>query len=78
MITIMTKPGCFPCKKTKEIFDRADVQYAEKDLTTLSAEELDKLRNDGFSSAPIVITDNDKWAGMNKDKADQAVLEHQG
>jgi glutaredoxin-like protein NrdH len=47
--------------------DKVGIEY---DVINLSQnpEELDKLIQLGYRAAPVVVTDNDSWAGFQPDK----------
>lgn len=63
-VTVYSKPNCVQCEQTKKFLDRKGVDYTVVDLTE-DAEALSKVKSLGFSSAPIVETEHDTWAGFN-------------
>jgi glutaredoxin-like protein NrdH len=67
MTTVYTKDNCVQCDMTKRLMDKAGIEY---DVINISQnpEELDKLIKLGYRAAPVVITDNDSWAGFQPDK----------
>jgi glutaredoxin-like protein NrdH len=67
MTTVYTKPSCVQCDMTKRMLDRIGVEYETVDITEDSA-AMEMVLGLGFKSAPVVITDNDSWAGFNPDK----------
>jgi glutaredoxin-like protein NrdH len=67
MTTVYTKPSCVQCDMTKRMLDRMGVEYETVDITEDSA-AMEMVLGLGFKSAPVVITDNDSWAGFNPDK----------
>jgi glutaredoxin-like protein NrdH len=67
LITVYTKPSCVQCEATKRMMDKLSIDYNTVDIT-LDAEAFDMLISKGYKSAPVVITDNDSWAGFNPDK----------
>jgi glutaredoxin-like protein NrdH len=67
MITVYTKPACVQCDATKRMMDKLKIDYNTVDIT-LDTEAFDMLISKGFKSAPVVITDDDSWAGFNPDK----------
>jgi glutaredoxin-like protein NrdH len=67
MITVYTKPACVQCEATKRMMDKLSIDYNTVDIT-LDTEAFDMLISKGYKSAPVVITDNDSWAGFNPDK----------
>ena len=67
MVTVYTKPACVQCDATKRQLDNLGIDYDTVDITQDQA-ALEKILAMGFASAPVVITDNDAWAGFNLDK----------
>lgn len=67
MTTVYTKPNCVQCDATKRMMDKLGVEYTTIDIAA-NPEELDKLIQMGYRSAPVVITDDDSWAGFQPDK----------
>jgi len=67
MVTVYTKPACVQCEATKRMMDKLSIDYDTIDIT-LDTEAFDMLISKGYKSAPVVITDNDSWAGFNPEK----------
>ena len=67
MTTVYTKPACVQCDMTKRYMDKNGISYNTVDITQDPA-ALDMIMGMGFSSAPVVITENDSWAGFQPDK----------
>ena len=67
MVTVYTKPSCVQCEATKRMMDKLKIEYSTVDIT-IDTDAFDMLVSKGFKSAPVVITDNDAWAGFNPDK----------
>ena len=66
-VTVYTKDNCVQCEATKRHLDKLDVAYSTVNITNdISA--LDKLISLGYRSAPVVVTENDSWAGYVPDK----------
>ena len=71
-ITVYSNPGCWPCKKTKEQFDKGKVKYVEDNADTdINRHLLTKVL--GFTQAPVVLIEEDghiidKWSGLRPDK----------
>jgi glutaredoxin-like protein NrdH len=68
-VTVYTKVNCVQCEATKRHLDKLNVAYETVDVTNDVA-ALDKLISLGYRSAPVVVTDNDSWAGYVPDKLD--------
>lgn len=67
MTTVYTKPQCVQCDMTKRMMDKIGVEYTTVDIVE-NPEELNKLIEMGYRAAPVVVTDNDSWAGFQPDK----------
>lgn len=65
IVRVYTKPDCWPCRKTKELFEQEGVEFVEEDAT--KPENLEALKALSFLSAPVVcagLSDDDMWAGF--------------
>jgi len=67
MTTVYTKNNCVQCDMTKRLMDKMGIEYDTVNISE-NPEELDKLIEMGYRAAPVVITDDDSWAGFNPDK----------
>jgi glutaredoxin-like protein NrdH len=67
MVIVYTKPSCVQCEATKRMMDKLGIKYSTVDVT-VDADALDLIISKGFKSAPVVVADNDAWAGFNPDK----------
>ena len=63
MTTVYTNPNCVQCDMTKKLLDRNGTAYEVVDLSE-DREAFEMVKSLGFTSAPVVITDTDKWAGF--------------
>lgn len=66
-VTVYTNPGCGQCITTFRALDKANVGYDVVDLST-DAVALTRVRELGYSQAPVVVTDSDHWSGFRPDK----------
>ena len=66
-VTVYTKPACVQCDATKRLMDKLGIEYSTIDIT-VDTESFEMLISKGFQAAPVVITDNDSWAGFNPEK----------
>lgn len=64
-VKVYTTDDCFKCDLTKQKFDEKGVEYESIPLTDETAAE---FREQGYSSAPVVVTENETWAGLRPDK----------
>jgi glutaredoxin-like protein NrdH len=62
-ITLWTKPNCVQCETTKREFDRRGIIYKTRRLDK-SPKAVDRFLELGFTSAPIVETDDRRWSGF--------------
>lgn len=67
MITVYTKPACVQCEQTKKLLTKNGLEFETIDITEDTA-AYDKVVALGFQAAPVVITDDDAWAGFNPAK----------
>jgi glutaredoxin-like protein NrdH len=67
MTTVYTKNNCVQCDMTKRLMDKMGIEYDTVNISE-NPEALEKLIELGYRAAPVVITDNDSWAGFNPDK----------
>jgi glutaredoxin-like protein NrdH len=66
-ITLWVKPSgfCPQCDMTKKEFDKRGIRYTTRKLTPKA---VDRFLNMGLTSAPIVETDDRRWAGFRLGK----------
>lgn len=65
MIKVYVAENCRPCKMTKKKLSEKGLSYEEIPLT---AELRNSFKEQGFVSAPIVVTDSETWAGFKREK----------
>jgi glutaredoxin-like protein NrdH len=66
-ITVYTTQNCVQCMMTKKQFDKFGIRYDEIALEQ-HPELVEKFKEIGLLSAPIVVTDSKKWSGFRLDK----------
>ncbi|APX32839.1 NrdH-redoxin [Brachybacterium sp. P6-10-X1] len=66
-ITVYSKPLCVQCDATKRALNKAGVAYDVVDITE-DADALARIKSMGYVQAPVVITEQDHWAGFRPDK----------
>lgn len=60
------KPGtCVQCSQTKKEFDKRGIVYKTR---RLGPKSIDKFKEMGLTSAPIVETDLKRWSGFRLEK----------
>ena len=67
MITVYTKPACVQCEQTKKLLTKNGLEFTTVDIT-VDAGAYDMVVDMGFQAAPVVITENDAWAGFQPAK----------
>ena len=72
-VTVYTKDNCVQCEATKRHLDKLDVPYSTVNITN-DIRALDKLIALGYRSAPVVVTDDDSWAGYIPEKLDKLAI----
>lgn len=70
MVTVYTNPNCVQCEQTKKWLNLNEIEYSIVDLSS-DAVALEMVLELGFKSAPVVITDTDKWSGFKLEKLAQ-------
>jgi glutaredoxin-like protein NrdH len=70
MVTVYTKNNCVQCDATKRHLDKLSIPYETININD-NPEALDNLISLGYRSAPVVVADNDSWAGYMPDKIDK-------
>lgn len=66
-ITVYAKPQCVQCDATKRDLTSRKIEYETVDLTQSPA-ALSKVKELGYQSAPVVVTEEDHWSGYRPDK----------
>ncbi|MCW1250550.1 glutaredoxin family protein [Acaricomes phytoseiuli] len=75
-ITLYTKPGCQPCRITAKKFSEAGIQYNTIDISQ-NAETLAYVTQVlGYQQAPVVVTDNGHWSGLDLENINQTIFNH--
>ena len=68
-VTVYTNPNCVQCEQTKKFLDKEGIEYTVENLQSdENYEKLIEFVNQGFKSAPIVVTDTETWSGFKPDK----------
>jgi glutaredoxin-like protein NrdH len=77
-ITVWELPNCVQCKQTKREFDKLGIQYSVRQLNR-SPKAVERFKEMGLISAPIVETDDRRWSGfrINRIRSLQKHLEHE-
>jgi len=67
MITVYTQPSCHLCEATKRELTIKGLRYNLVDITKDEV-AFEKVKTLGYRSMPVVVTENDHWAGFRVDK----------
>ena len=67
MVLVYTKDDCMQCDATKMALTDKGIEYKEIDLLS-DPRLLNSFKSAGHKSAPIVVTDDDAWAGFQPEK----------
>lgn len=60
-------PSCVQCNQTKKVLEREGIEYTEIDLRE-RPDLVEKFKEMGHLSAPIVTTDTKIWSGFRLEK----------
>lgn len=66
-ITVYTKPQCVQCGATIKALDKAGLEYELVDISA-DTDARDYVMALGHLQAPVIVTDNDHWAGFRPDR----------
>ena len=53
-VDVYTKENCGQCRMTKKLLGHYDIAYFEHGISSLSKDEINNLKEQGFAKAPIV------------------------
>lgn len=70
MVTVYTLPACVQCDSTKRYLSKNLIEFTEIDMTK-DEEALQRIRDLGFSQAPVVEFGDEVWSGFRFDKLSQ-------
>ena len=66
-ITVFSQPNCVQCTATYRALKKLGLEeYTVIDLTR-DAEALEKVKALGYQQAPVVLADDEHWAGFRPD-----------
>ena len=66
LITVYSKPSCVQCNATYRTLDKLGLPYQVIDLTQDEA-ALTEVRAMGYQQVPVVVDEDDHWAGFRPD-----------
>lgn len=69
MVKVYTQDNCQPCKATIRKLDALQVEYE----VYSAVENIDTLRDLGYSQAPVVMAGDKHWSGYRPEKIGELV-----
>ena len=72
MITVYSNPNCIQCEQTKRFLSLKSLPFESKMISD-SPEIFSLIEEKGYTSAPIVVTENDSWSGFRLDKLNSLI-----
>lgn len=67
MITVYSNPNCVQCEQTKRYLTQHGIEFVAKMIAD-SPEIAPLIEEKGYTSAPVVVTDDDSWSGFRLTK----------
>ncbi|MCD2099554.1 glutaredoxin family protein [Rhodococcus qingshengii] len=71
-ITVLSQPGCQPCKAVARYLDKREIDYTYVDVTQ-DADALAKIRDLGYQQTPVVIAGDEHFSGFQPTRLDQII-----
>lgn len=71
-VIVYSNPNCVQCEQTKRFLTVKGIEFESKMISD-SPEVMPLIEEKGYRSAPVVVTDNDSWAGFRLDKLNTLV-----
>ena len=65
-VTVITSPGCQPCRITKMMLTNQGVDYQERNVAD-DPDALELAKSLGYSTSPVVIAGEQNWSGFRPD-----------
>ena len=65
-VTVITSPGCQPCRITKRMLTDRGVDYRERNVAN-DPDALELAKSLGHSASPVVIVGEQHWSGFRPD-----------
>ncbi len=76
-VTVYTLPSCVQCDSTKKYLDRKGIIYETVDLSQ-DPQAMDRVRELGYTQAPVVEFDTRHWSGFRMGELDGLVKQIHG
>ncbi|MCK1207763.1 glutaredoxin-like protein NrdH [Streptococcus uberis] len=72
MITVYSKNNCMQCKMTKKFLEQNGADYQEINIDE-HPEKIDYVKSLGFTSAPVIESDNLVFSGFQPAKLKEII-----
>ncbi|MCK1214351.1 glutaredoxin-like protein NrdH [Streptococcus uberis] len=72
MITVYSKNNCMQCKMTKKFLEQNGVDFQEINIDE-HPEKIDYVKSLGFTSAPVIESDNLVFSGFQPAKLKEII-----
>lgn len=72
-VKVYEKPGCGQCAVTIKQLTSHGVPVITEMVDPSDEKKLQELRDRGFTSFPVVETDDDEWCGFRMDKIKETI-----
>lgn len=69
-VTLYTLPSCVQCTTTKRFLTKQNIEFSEVNLSE-DAEAMERVREMGYQSVPVVVAGDEHWSGFRPDKLNQ-------
>ena len=66
-VTVYSKKDCMQCNFTKKWLKERNIPYTELNIKE-DEEALLKVKEMGFQSVPVIVTETENWYGFQPDK----------
>jgi glutaredoxin-like protein NrdH len=70
MVTVYSLPSCVQCESTKRYLSKHLIEFKEIDMSQ-DPQALERIREMGFTQAPVVEFGDEAWSGFRFDKLAQ-------
>lgn len=71
-VTIYTSETCHFCHLAKEIFEKHNIKFTEKNISK-DKEAMMELRQKGFTGVPLIIVGDETIYGFDQEKLEKAL-----
>lgn len=72
MITLYSLPACVQCETTKRYLNKNGIEFTEINMSE-DQTALEKVRELGYTQAPVVVAGDTSWSGFRLDSLKKLV-----